>query len=310
MQLRLLILYLGFFGLMHSQNVSFVEKNINVSRHIDGTLTVPAYIDTMDLAIIIGGTGPVDRNGNQNLLKNNALKKLSEALVQNGIATYRYDKRNFKQIRQQNIDPNIKFDDFVNDAIEVINYFKNTRAYHKIYVVGHSQGSLVGLIASKELADGFISLAGAGHNIGDVLITQISKTAPQFSEESETVIEQLKNGKVVQDYPKPLSSIFAEDIQPFMINWMQYDPRQIISQLNMPILIINGTKDLQTTVEEAKELKNAAPKAQLELIDKMNHVLVLIEGDDLENSKSYNEPNREISQELIKHITTFIKSNH
>ena len=92
-----------------------------------------------------------------------------------------------------------------------------------------------------------------------------------------------------------------------MMNWMQYHPNDIIKTLDMPVLIINGTKDLQVSVEEAKTLKEASEHAVLKIIDKMNHVLFIIEGDDLENTKSYNESSRMISEEMVSAIIDFIK---
>ena len=71
-------------------------------------------------------------------------------------------------------------------------------------------------------------------------------------------------------------------------------------------LIINGTKDLQVPEEEATILNEASNNASLVIIDKMNHVLVPIEGGDLENSKSYNESFRMLSPKLIEAITDFI----
>ena len=308
MTFRLFVFAFFIQGFLFSQTQTFTEKNLVINRHVDGTLTSPNN-NSDQLAIIIGGSGPTDRDGNQNFLKNNALKKLAHELAEKGIATFRYDKRVVKQIRLRNIDPNIMFDDFVEDALAVIDYFKTKESFNKIYVIGHSQGSLVGILASKERVDGFVSLAGAGQNIGDVLIEQISKTAPQFADQSTSIINNLKKGKLVNDYPEALASVFKKDIQPFMMNWMQYNPTESIKNLKIPILIINGSKDLQVSINEANVLKEAAPEATLKIIENMNHVLVPILGDDLENSKSYNEPNRKISKELIEHIVTFIESN-
>jgi hypothetical protein len=114
--------------------------------------------------------------------------------------------------------------------------------------------------------------------------------------------------KTTTDYPATLASVFSLDIQPFMINWMKYTPTEIIKELKMPILIINGTKDLQVSEDEAKLLKVANDKTTLIIIENMNHVLFDIEGDDLENSKSYNESNRPISPKLISSIMEFIRS--
>jgi alpha/beta superfamily hydrolase len=291
-----------------SQEQTYSSEDLEITKWIDGTLLSPDGIEQPKLAILIAGSGPTNRDGNQNFLKSNSLKKLAENLTKNGIATFRYDKRIVKQIRQGNVDKNMMFDDFVTDALAVLTYFKEKNRYSKIYVIGHSQGSLVGMLAAKDNADGFISLAGAGNNIGDVLIEQVSKTAPIFAEATKNVVNTLKEGKTTTEYPVALSSLFGGDLQPFMMNWMSYNPTEIIANLKMPVLIINGTKDLQVSEAEAELLKAANSEAELVIIENMNHVLFNIEGDDLENSKSYNESFRPISPELITSITNFIKS--
>lgn len=300
--LALLISLSGF-----SQENSFTSEEIAINNLIDGTLLTPSNNSKATLAIIIAGSGPTNRDGNQNFLMNNSLKKLAEGLTNEGIATFRYDKRIVKQIRKGNVDKNILFDDFVTDAVSVIDYFKKQNTFSKIYVIGHSQGSLVGMLAAKEKANGFISLAGAGQSIAGVLQEQIDKTAPMFSEETKKVLEVLKENKTTTEYPQALASIFDISIQPFMSNWIQHQPQEIIKELNMPILIINGTKDLQVSVSEANLLKDANANAKLVIIENMNHILFTIEGDNLENSKSYNESFRKINPEVISSITSFIK---
>lgn len=305
----ILILFLVSLASFSQDNL-FSEEEVTITKHIEGTLLIPLDLDSRNpsLAIIIAGSGPTNRDGNQNFLKNNALKKLAEGISNNSIATFRYDKRIIKQIRQGKVDKDIMFDDFVSDATAVIDYFKAKEIYNKIYVIGHSQGSLVGMLAAKDKADGFISIAGAGQNIGDVLVKQITKMAPKLGEEAQKVVTKLKDEKTTTDYPATLASVFSLDIQPFMINWMKYTPTEIIKELKMPILIINGTKDLQVSEDEAKLLKVANDKTTLIIIENMNHVLFDIEGDDLENSKSYNESNRPISPKLISSIMEFIRS--
>lgn len=290
----------------YAQETTYTSKDIPISKFVDGTLLTPNDGATT-LAIIIAGSGPTDRDGNQNFLKTSNLKKLAIALTNSGIATFRYDKRIVKQIRQNNVDPNIMFDDFVNDAIEVTNYFKKQNTYKKIYIIGHSQGSLIGLLAAKDRADGFISLAGAGQTIDNVITEQVNKTAPMFTEDTKRVFGILKEGKTTSEYPPALASIFDLSVQKFIANWMNYDPVVEIKKLDMPILVINGTKDLQVSVAEAKLLNDAAENSELKLIDKMNHVLFIIEGDDQENAKSYNDHAGKVSEELINDIISFIK---
>ncbi len=308
MKTKIVVLLLLSFFKIFSQDTNFTVQDISVNSLIDGTLLIPKAVENPNLVIIIGGSGPTDRNGNQNFLKNNSLKKLAEGISKNGIATYRYDKRVVKQLKQGVIDKNILFDDFVTDAISVIDYFKNTRKFNKIYVLGHSQGSLVGMLAAQNKADGFISIAGAGQPIDQIVVEQIARTYPVFTDDAKRIFESLRDGKKTAKYPPELSAIFNIEIQSFMMNWMQYNPQEEIKKLQIPILLINGTSDLQVEAKEATLLKEAAPKATLKIIDKMNHILVPItDNDNLENSKSYNEPNRQLSPELIETITEFVK---
>lgn len=308
MKYYLLVLSFLWASLSFSQEPRFKIEELTITKWIDGTLLTPIDVDNPSLAIIIAGSGPTDRNGNQNFLKNNSLKKLAESISNKGIASFRYDKRIVKQIRKGDVDKDLMFDDFVSDAEDVINYFKEKEAYSKIYVIGHSQGSLVGMLAAKDNADGFISLAGAGQNIGDVIVDQVTNMAPKLGEEAQKVVDKLKKGETTTEYPQALASVFSIDIQPFMINWMQYNPTEIISELKIPILIVNGTKDLQVSEEEAQLLKDANETAELKIIENMNHVFFEIKGDDLENSKSYNEAFRPISTELVDAIVEFISS--
>ncbi len=306
------LLLLGIFCFCSygfSQSDGFTSKEVAVTSLIDGTLLYPDNVAKPNLAIIIAGSGPTDRNGNQNFLKNNALKKLAEGLSKQDIATFRYDKRIVKQIRRGKVDKTISFDDFVKDAKAVIDHFKARGQYNKIFVIGHSQGSLVGMLAAKEAgADGFVSLAGAGQNIGDVITEQVKSTAPMFAEDTQRIITLLKSGKKTSDYPQALASMFDISLQPFMISWMKYHPEEEIKTLNIPILLINGTKDLQVSIKEAERLKAANKNAILEILENMNHVLFEIKGDDLENSKSYNEPFRPIMPGLVSVITKFINN--
>lgn len=302
-----LILLLLFGNFLLAQEINYSSKEIAINTLIDGTLLTPKDNTKASLVIIIAGSGPTDRDGNQNFLKSNALKKLAIGLTNNNIATFRYDKRIVKQIRKNKVDKNIMFDDFVTDAKAVIDYFKTNYDFKNIYVAGHSQGSLVGIIAAKNRADGLISIAGAGQAIDQVILEQIEKTAPMFTEDTKRIFGVLAEGKTTTNFPPALASIFNLDVQPFIANWMSYKPQEEIKKLEMPILIINGTKDLQVSEAEAKLLNDAARTSTLKIIENMNHVMVPITGGDLENSKSYNETARTLSPQLIDSIVKFIK---
>src|SRR5690554_97408 len=303
--LSFLILFSSNF--INSQENYFTSTEISINQFVDGTLLTPTETKNPSLAIIIGDSGPTDKNGNQNFQKNNIIKKLAEDLAKNGIAAFRYDKRIVKQIRKGRVDKNISFNNFIEDATSIVSYFSKTNTFKNIYIIGHGQGSLIGLVASKENVAGFISIGGSAKPIDQVILDQVKQTVPGLLNESEDTFNILRKNKTTINYPSALESIFSIDNQPFMSSWMQYHPQEQIAQLTIPTLIINGTKDLQVPIEEAQLLKEASQKGSLLLIENMNHVMFHIEGDDLENSKSYNESFRKISPELIPAVLEFIK---
>lgn len=289
---------------LNAQNYS--ESNISINENIYGSIVEPKSRSNSSLVIFIGGSGPIDRDGNQSFMKCDMFKKLAYSLSKKGISSFRYDKRVVTQIRKGKLDKKITFDDFVSDAIAIIDFFESK--YNSIVIAGHSQGSLVGLLSIKEGVSGFISLSGAGRTIDMVIEDQISKTAPMFLEDTKKIFKILRSGKITEDFPLPLYSLFNIEIQPFMISWMQYDPKKIIAKIPIPSLIINGDNDLQVDEKEAKLLYNSAQNSEILIVKNMNHVLVEIEGDELKNVKSYNNPELKISEIVIEKMVEFIET--
>jgi pimeloyl-ACP methyl ester carboxylesterase len=295
------------FGNAIAQDKTFSSEEVTVTPLIEGTLLNPTEVEAPPLVIIVAGSGPTDRNGNQMMMKNNAYKFLAEALYNKGIATFRYDKRIVKIMKMGKIDETkINFDHFIEDAVEITKYFKNDKRFSKVLLLGHSQGSLVAMVAAQDLADGFISVAGAGQEIDDVIVAQLGKQAPGLQENARQAFDDLRVNGTAQNFSPGLASIFRKEIQPFIYSWMQYDPQKEIAALDMPVLIINGEKDLQVHPSEAELLQKAKPDSQLSIIANMNHILKEIKGNDMENQKSYNEYNRPVMPELVDVISTFV----
>ena len=288
----------------------FNKEEISINTLLKGSLYTPLNNSKKEtLVILIAGSGPTDRDGNQKNLVNNSLKYLCEGLAKNDIAAFSYDKRMFAQFSQGTLnEATLSFDDFINDAKEVFTYFKNQKKYKKIIIAGHSEGSLLGMIAANTNADAFISIAGAGRSIDAVIVEQIEKQAPFLKEEVLKNFEILKSGNTFELKNEMLASLFRTSVQPYMISWLKYNPQDEIKKLKIPTLLLNGTKDLQVSVGEAELLKKSNPDAELVLIVNMNHVFKEIKGDTAENMKSYNDPNLPISAQLLNTITRFIKT--
>ncbi len=289
---------------------AFTKENIAVNSLLNGSLYTPIKASKKaNLVILIAGSGPTNRDGNQIGLTNNSLKLLAEALASNGIAVYSYDKRIFAQMASGKLDEaSLTFDDFIEDTIDVIDYFKNQKKYHSITIAGHSEGALIGLVAANGNANAYISIAGTGRPIDEVLLEQIGKQAPFLKEEVEKNLATLKIGNTFELKNQMLASLFRASVQPYMISWIKYHPQNELKKLQIPTLLINGNKDIQVSVQDAQLLQQAKPDAQLRIIPNMNHVFKEIKGDDVENKASYTNPELPICNELTSIITTFIRS--
>lgn len=309
MKIKSLSTLLFLFSIItFAQQPTVTTKEVNINNYIQGTLTAPIDVENPPLVIFVQGSGPVDRHGNQSFMKNDMFKKLATELSREGIATYRFDKR-ILQMRKLGIkEEDIRFDDFITDVSSAIEYFKDTQAYENIIILGHSQGSLVGMVAAKDKADAYISIAGAAQPIDSIIVDQIAGQMPGLKENVEQSFREMRETGSSKNYNPMLEMVFRPSVQPFILSWMQYDPQEEIKKLDIPVLLINGSNDLQVTEEQAEKLHSAKPSAQLVILDKMNHVFRKIEGDDLENSKSYNEPGLPLHPELAPTIVNFINS--
>ncbi len=290
---------LGYFELDQTLQTSTGE--------LSGTLTVPILKGTFPVALIIAGSGPTDRNGNNAQMKNNSLQMLAHELAAQGIASIRYDKRGIGASKDALVsEKNLRFENYSEDAKAWAAQLKADARFNKLIIIGHSEGSLLGLLACEQ-ADVFVSLAGAGRPIDVILKEQL---AAQLSGKKKLLravdegISKLKKGELVEDAPVELFSLFRPSIQPYLISWMKYDPAVEISNLKIPIVIVQGTTDLQVQVKDAELLHAASPDSRYILIEGMNHILKLAPLDRAKNIETYSNPELPLASELCRVLGT------
>jgi len=277
---------------------------------IFGTLTIPKNADKVDVALIIAGSGPTDRNGNNPMMKNESLRKLAYGLANNNIASLRYDKRGIAESKNAaKSEADLTFEDYVADAKHWINLLKKDKRFSKVFVIGHSEGSLIGMLAAYQMADGYISIAGAGKSADKILKEQLAIQPQAIKDLSFPIIDSLVSGNTVQNVNPMLSSLFRPSVQPYLISWFHYNPQVEIQKLAIPVLIIQGTNDIQVSAEDAKLLAKANGHAQLVLIENMNHIFRIVEGNRKANIATYNNPSLPISEEMINSIIAFMKKS-
>lgn len=292
------------------------EKEISITSAAGSKLygTLLSKNKDQKIAIIVAGSGPTDRNGNSAIsAPTNEYQLLAHSLDSQNIATFRYDKRGVAK----SVVPNFKesdlvFDDYVKDAEDIFDYLHDTLGFKNIFFIGHSEGSLIALLASqKKKVAGYISVAGAGRPIDVILEEQLQKQplTDSVKQQIPLIFNQLKEGKEVNDFPQILAQLFRKSIQPYMISWLKYSPEQEIKKLECPILILQGGCDIQVKVTDANNLHNGNKKSQLDIIPNMSHTLKNAGKDCVDENKTYTDGSMPIDPVLVSDIVKFIKKN-
>jgi hypothetical protein len=236
---------------------------------------------------------------------------LSEGLAKKGISSVRFDKRGISKSKlAMTSESDVRFETFINDVVAWIALLKSDNRFSKIYILGHSEGSLIGMIAAEQTnTSGFISIAGAGKSADKILQEQLkTKLPPLLLDESNKILDSLKIGKTVSNVNPSLVSLYRPSVQPYMISWIKYDPAKEIGKLKIPVLIIQGTMDLQVTVNDSKLLSAANTSAKLLIIENMNHTLKESDSDIQKNMATYNNPDLPLKEGLSDDIVNFINN--
>ena len=303
-----------FSGVANAASPSVLLRPIELNTPtgtLYGSLVLPKSDKPVPVVLIIAGSGPTDRNGNNTQGgRNDSLKKLAWRLAQNNIASVRFDKRGIAQSQPAAPDERtLNLDQYVTDAVAWGNLLKADPRFADVFVLGHSEGALIASLAAPAMdAAGVISIAGTARPVGQVLREQLQRNnmPPGLLQRSVELIHTLESGRTDDNVPEALQVIFRPSVQPYLISLLRYDPAKAFAALKMPALIIQGTHDIQVDVNDARLLKAAKPDADLALIEGMNHVMRIVPMDMKLQVQSYNDPNQRLSSELGDRIVRFI----
>jgi alpha-beta hydrolase superfamily lysophospholipase len=262
------------------------------------------------VAIIIAGSGPTDRDGNNPLgVKANSYKLIAEGLAKQGIASLRYDKRAVgKSISTGMKEADLRFDDYINDVKSWLNYVLDSLKYKRVVLIGHSEGALLASIAGQnDRVAAVVLVSGMGRSFDDVIAEQISKNAPlSIQQESQTIMDSLKVGKLVSEVPSYFNALYRPSVQPYLISLLKYAPLAQASMLQKPVLILQGDADSQIQVKDAAALAGAVKQAQLVIIPKMDHVLKEVL-DAQKPMANYSNAEGPLAPGFMKTLTEFIR---
>lgn len=278
------------------------------SGKLSGTVLYPESEAPYPAVLIVAGSGPTDRDGNTGPYESNCLKMLAEGLADNGIASLRFDKRGIGKSQTELKESDYIFETMVEDARALLEYLDEENRVKSISVLGHSEGALIGAIISQSSeVEKFVSISGTGRPADEIISDQLAAQSPLAAAVGKSIMDSLKAGHRVTAVPPAFMSLFRPSIQPYMISWFKYDPAEVIAKLDKPVLVINGTNDIQVDENEARILDEASENSKLVLIEGMNHVLKDAPEERNANIAVYSDTDKPLSDGLVKSIVEFVK---
>lgn len=283
---------------------------------LKGTLLTPNSKPNAAV-LIVPGSGPTDRDGNNPLGVNaSPYRLLAEGLAAKGFATLRIDKRGMFASAMAVEDANaVTIADYVDDVHAWVNVLRHHIHTPYIWVLGHSEGGIVALAAAQEEdVCGVVLIATPGRPMGEVLRQQLSANPENemLLKQALPIIDALEHRQRVDitNMHPALQSLFNPAVQGFLINAFSYNPGHLISSISKPVLVLQGQRDLQVEEADARLLKAANPQASLVILPNMNHVLKAVISDDRKvNIASYAEPTSTLAPGLIGSIEHFLIHN-
>jgi len=291
----------------------FDEQIINIKTFtgvISATLTTPQRISKkVPLILIIPGAGDIDRNGN-NIQKNmvtNTYKLLAIYLAEKGIASVRYDKRLIGLSTSSTKLSELGIEDYVDDATDIVNFFKDNNKFSKIVLLSHGQGVLIGSIVVSDVSiDKFIAIDGTSEREDKVLTDQMSSKPSYIAEGFKAVLDSLRKGKTKPDVDLSLYYIAKPDRQHFLMSWCRYDPLIEFKNIKCPLLIIQGANDLNSNTKDAIKFKETKRKSEISLFNDMDYNLKIIKGkENTTNVIDYN--NVQLDRNFADIVVNFVK---
>lgn len=263
----------------NEEEITFENKDANIT--LAGSLTFPKEEGKYPAVVMVSGSGPQDRD--ETLLGHKPFLVIADYLTRNGIAVLRFDDRGVAKSKGNFASATSA--DFATDALAAVEYLKTRKEINskKIGIAGHSEGGMIAPMCAVNSNDVsfIVLLAGPGVSGKDVIILQtelilkanglkeedIKKAVDQntriFNVVAEEVDSLLAFKKLLALYNDDISKMSDEEkkkpenskesfdrnvkqiLSPWFRFFVKYDPKPTLEQVMVPVLALNGEKDLQ-----------------------------------------------------------------
>ncbi len=272
--------------------------------------------DAPPVVLIHPGSGPTTRDGNSVGLagRNESLRQLAESLAAHGIASLRIDKRGVGASRAAlTMRPDsVTITHFVDDARAWLRFLAADRRFAGVHALGHSEGALIVSIAAADVpVAGVILVAGPGEPLGRTLRTQLAdpqRLPPALRPAADSAITALETGAPLPaSLPPVLRGLFAPVNERYLRSIVTIAPTAAVARLRVPVLVVQGSTDVQVSPADARALAAAAPtRTTLAIVDGVNHVLKRVDGPMLQQLGSYLRPDPPTDGAVVAPIVAFV----
>lgn len=280
---------------------------------LHGSFVAPA--DGGPILLIVPGSGATDRDGNSAAgLHAAPYRLLAEGLAAKGIGSVRIDKRGLLASAKAVADPNaVTSADYVADVASWTGAIREKTGARCVWLAGHSEGGLIALAAAGRVEGlcGLVLIATPGRPLGAILREQLQANpanAPVLPDALHA-IALLEAGQHVDitGFHPALQPLFAPQVQDFLIDMMKLDPAALAAATALPMLIVQGDRDIQIALADAEALHAAHPTAAYRVLSGVNHVLKSVDSDDLAaNIATYADPTLPIAPAVVDAIAAFV----
>jgi pimeloyl-ACP methyl ester carboxylesterase len=288
-----------------------VVEEVWIKAGLAGTLMRPDA-HRGPAVLIIAGSGPTDRNGNGPLIRTDSYRLLAAALAQAGIRSLRYDKRGIGESRDLVVrEETLRFDHFVNDAAVAARDLADRPDVSGVVLVGHSEGALIATMAEALVpVAGLILIAAPGRPMREVLREQLDG-APVPSElraEALNILAALSTGAHVDNVAPELAPLFRTSVQPYLASLINIDPAAELARVSVPVLLLNGARDLQVTLADRDALVRAGRNVRTVTLPEANHVLKRAPADRAGNVSTYTDPSIPLDPGVAPAVIDFVRA--
>ena len=250
-------------------------------------------------------------------------KDLAEGLGKHGIASIRYDKRSFvhgfKLVKEKNVTVKLET---IEDAILATELLKKDSRIDKdnIYIIGHSMGAMLAPRIDAEGGDykGLILMAGSPRKLEDIMVSQyedVLRSSKGFvrwivKKQSEKMAKMFEGLYELSDEEAKKKNMGNGVTLYYFKEMGEHVASNYLKDSQKPILIMQGEKDFQATVEADfsayKELLSDKENVTFRLYENLNHAFVpAVYGDIMKAKQEYNVE-QHVGEDVIADIAHWI----